>query len=101
MIVITGSITARPDTFDALREAGVAHSRRSRAEPGCIAHNLHVDCENPMRLVFVEKWRDRTAVAMHFKVKASIEFVTAARKLAASPPDMEILDTSPVQMGNL
>ena len=98
MILITGSILARPETFDAIREAGIEHSRRSRAEPGCISHNIHVDCENPLRLVFVERWKDRTAVAMHFKVKASVDFVTSARKLAAAAPEIEILDTSPVQM---
>ena len=99
MILITGSILARAETFDALREAGIEHSRRSRSEPGCIAHNLHVDCENPLRLVFVEKWQDRAAVATHFKVKASIDFVVVARKLGAAPPSMDILDTTPVQMG--
>jgi quinol monooxygenase YgiN len=98
MIMITGSILARPETFAALREAGIEHSRRSRGEPGCIAHNVHVDCEDPLRLVFVEKWHDRAAVAAHFKVKASIDFVTSARKLAAAPPDIEILDSAPVSM---
>jgi quinol monooxygenase YgiN len=98
MIMITGSILARPETFVALREAGVEHSRRSRAEPGCIAHNVHVDCENPLRLVFVERWQDRAAVAAHFKVKASIDFVVSARDLAATAPEIEILDTTPVLM---
>lgn len=99
MILITGSILARPDTFDALREAGVEHSRRSRAEPGCVSHNIHVDCENPLRLVFVERWQDRAAVGAHFKVKASIDFVMSARKLAAAPPEIEILNTTPLPMG--
>jgi len=99
MILITGSILARPDTLDALREAGVEHSRRSRGEPGCISHNIHIDCENPLRLVFVERWKDRAAVATHFKVKASIEFVMSARKLGAAPPEIEILDTTPLPMG--
>lgn len=99
MIMITGSILTRADTFEALREAGIEHSRRSRAEPGCISHNIHVDCENPLRLVFVERWQDRAAVAAHFKVKASIDFVMSARKLAASAPEIEILDTTPLPMG--
>ncbi|MBI1214001.1 MAG: antibiotic biosynthesis monooxygenase [Alphaproteobacteria bacterium] len=99
MILITGSILARPDTLDALREAGIEHSRRSRAEPGCLAHNIHVDCENPLRLVFVERWKDRDAVAAHFKVKASVDFVVSARKLAAASPEIEILDTQPAKIG--
>ena len=99
MILITGSILARPDSIDALREAGMEHSRRSRAEPGCVAHNVHVDCENPLRLVFVEQWQDQGAVAAHFKVKGSIDFVVAARKLAAAPPVIELFDTEPLPFG--
>ncbi len=98
MILITGSIVARADTFDALLKEGLAHTRRSRAEPGCIAHDVHVDCENPLRLVFVEKWHDKAAVAAHFKVKGSADFVRAARTLAAAPPVIEIFDTTKVEM---
>ncbi len=94
MILITGSIVAKSDTFDTLRSKGIEHSRRSRAEPGCLAHNVHLDCENALRLVFVEKWQDAAAVTAHFRVKASIDFVTEARALAAEPPVIEIYDTT-------
>ena len=99
MILITGSILARAETFEALRKAGIEHSARSRAELGCLAHNVHVDCENVLRLVFVEKWQDGAAVAAHFKVKASADFVAAARKLAAEPPVIELFDTKPLPFG--
>lgn len=99
MILITGSIVARPDTFDALLEESLDHVHRSRTEPGCIAHDVHVDCENPMRLVFVEKWQDKAAVAAHFGVKGSADFVRAARALGAEPPVIEIFDTTKVEFG--
>jgi quinol monooxygenase YgiN len=98
MILITGSIVARADTFDALLKESLVHVHRSRGEPGCIAHDVHVDCEHPLRLVFVEKWRDKAAVASHFKVKASADFVRSARTLAAVPPVIEIFDTTKVEM---
>jgi quinol monooxygenase YgiN len=98
MILITGSIVERTDTFDALLKESLAHVHRSRAEPGCIAHNVHVDCEHPLRLVFVEKWHDKAAVAAHFKVKGSADFVRAARTLADAPPVIEIFDTTAVEM---
>lgn len=99
MIVILGSILAKPDTFEALRKLGVEHSARSRAEPGCVAHNVHVDCENPLRIVFVEKWKDQAAVAQHFKVKASIDFVMKARELGAAPPMIDIYDGKELPFG--
>jgi len=98
MILITGSILARADTFDALLKESLAHVHRSRSEPGCIAHDVHVHCEHPLRLVFVEKWRDEAAVAAHFKVKGSLDFVRAARTLAAAPPVIEIFDATKVEM---
>ena len=55
MIVVTGSVTARKDSFDEILCVSQEHVYRSRTEPGCIAHAVHVDCENPLRLVFFER----------------------------------------------
>ena len=35
MIVVTGSVTARPDSFDEVRRLSLEHVHRSRTEPGC------------------------------------------------------------------
>jgi quinol monooxygenase YgiN len=95
MIIVLGSILARAETLTALLKISLEHVHRSRAEPGCIAHDVHVDHENPLRLVFVEKWRDAAALATHFKVQASIDFVGQARDLAASAPVIEIFSATP------
>lgn len=94
MIVVTGSVTARPETFDEVRRLSLEHVHRSRAEPGCISHAVHVDCENPLRLVFFEQWADRGALATHFAVPASGEFVRALRTLATGPTTLELYDAS-------
>ena len=65
MIVVTGSVTARADSFDEVRKLSLEHVHRSRTEPGCISHAVHVDCENPLRLVFFEQWADRAALLAH------------------------------------
>lgn len=96
MILVTGSIVARPDSFDALLEHSQAHVRRSRPEPGCISHGVHRDAENPLRLVFLEQWADKAALAAHFAVPASGEFVKEIRGLAAQPPDIQIYDATPL-----
>ena len=90
MIIVLGSVVAKPDTLPALLKASQEHVERSRAEPGCIAHAVHIDHENPLKLVFVEKWADAAALATHFKVKGSIDFVGHVRSLAASAPVIEI-----------
>ncbi|MEW5684416.1 MAG: putative quinol monooxygenase [Pseudomonadota bacterium] len=95
MLVVTGSMTARPETFEALREACLAHTRRSRTEPGCISHAVHVDCENPLRLVFYEEWTDRAALDVHFADPHANAFMRQARELSASSTRMKILPIVP------
>ena len=63
MIVVTGSVIARQDTFEEVRRLSLEHVQRSRAEPGCVSHAVHADCENPLRLVFIEQWADRAALS--------------------------------------
>ena len=97
MIVVTGSVTARPDTFEEVRRLSLEHVHRSRTEPGCISHAVHVDCENPLRLVFFEQWADRTALLAHFAVPASRHFVRALQPLAAAATSMEMYDATKVE----
>jgi quinol monooxygenase YgiN len=94
MIVVTGSVTARQDSFDAVRKLSLQHVHRSRGEPGCISHAVHVDCENPLRLVFIEQWADRAALLAHFAVPASRDFVRALQPLAAAAATIELYDAT-------
>jgi quinol monooxygenase YgiN len=96
MIVVTGSVMARQDTFEEVRKLSLEHVRRSRAEPG-ISHAVHVDCENPLRLVFFEQWADRAALLAHFAIPASREFVRSLRSLAAAPTTIELYDATQLE----
>ena len=97
MIVVTGSVTAREDTFDEVRSLSLEHVHRSRGEAGCISHAVHIDCENPMRLVFLEQWVDRAALLVHFAVPASRGFVRALQPLAAAATTIQIYDATTVE----
>ena len=96
MIIVTGSVTATPETFDEVRRISLEHVHRSRTEPGCISHAVHVDCENPLRLVFFDQWADRAALLAHFAVPASRDFVRALQSLAAAATTIEIYDSTAV-----
>lgn len=91
MLVVTGSVTARPDTFETLLEAALAHTHRSRTEPGCVSQAAHIDCENPLRLFFYEEWADRAALDLHFAQPGSLDFMKTVRELAASSTPVKIL----------
>jgi quinol monooxygenase YgiN len=94
MIVVTGSVTARTDSFDEVRKLSLEHVHRSRTEPGCISHAVQVDCENPLRLVFFEQWADRAALLAHFAVPASRDFVKSLQSLAAAATTIELYEAS-------
>ena len=95
MLVVTGTVTARPDTFEELLEAALAHVHRSRSEPGCLQHGVSIDAENPMTLVFYEEWEDREALEAHFKVPGSLDFMETVRNLADRQGRMKILPVAP------
>jgi quinol monooxygenase YgiN len=79
MIIVTGSILVREDSFDDVLRACLEHVERSRKEPGCISHDVHVDCQNPMRLFFFEQWADEAALRTHFAVEGSKAFVKSLK----------------------
>jgi quinol monooxygenase YgiN len=47
--------------------------------------------------VFIEQWADRAALAAHFAVPASRDFVRTLQPLAASSPTIEIYDATRVE----
>src|ERR1700712_5263623 len=97
MILVTGSVTARDESFDEVLRLSLEHVHRSRGEPGCISHAVHVDCEDRLRLVFVEQWTDRAALLAHFAVPASRDFVGALRPLAAAASSIQLYEATPVE----
>lgn len=98
MIIVTGSIRARPEGIERVLELSVAHVRRSRQEPGCLLHSVHRDAEDPLRLVFLEHWVDSDALRAHFKVPASGSFVHEVAALAEGSPEMSIYDARPMSV---
>ena len=95
MIVVSGTVTARPDTLEPMLAAALEHVRRSRVEPGCLQHGVAIAAENPLTLVFYEEWQDRAALDAHFQVPASLEFMRTMRALAARQTKMKILPVQP------
>ena len=97
MIVVTGSVLAKAEGFEEARRLSLEHVHRSRAEPGCLSHAVHVDCEDPLRLVFIEQWADRAALLAHFAVPASRNFVRALQPLAAAATTIELYDATKLE----
>lgn len=100
MIIVLGSVSVRPDGVDEALRLSLEHVRRSRAEPGCLAHGVSVDAESAQRLVFVERWASMAALQAHFAVPASRRFVKALSALATEAPSMSVHDDGLPADGN-
>ena len=98
MLIVTGSISARADTVDALRTLSLEHVARSRAEPGCLEHGVALDANDGLRLVFFERWEDRAGFDANLRVPASLRFAAEVAELAARPPTLAVYDASEVAL---
>ena len=83
MISVTGSILAQEHCFGEALRSCLEHVERSRKERGCISHNVHVDCQNPMRLFFFEQWPAEAALRTHFAVEGSQAFVKSLKEVSS------------------
>jgi quinol monooxygenase YgiN len=95
VIIITGTVQGSPDSIDELIAASLEHVLRSRGEPGCISHAVHLDVEDGNRLVFFEQWADQDAVRAHFAVPESASFVAAVGRLSVSPASIQLYEAEP------
>jgi quinol monooxygenase YgiN len=98
VIIVTGSVTAKPGSVDEVLRLSLEHVHRSRLEPGCLLHSVHQDVEDPNRVVFLEHWSDRDALLTHFGVPESGAFVQAVAGLAAEPPALQVYEAEPVSL---
>jgi quinol monooxygenase YgiN len=96
MILVLGCVVAREGCVPEALALSREHVIRSRAEPGCIAHAVHRDTENPQRLVFVEQWVSEEALWEHFKVPASRSFARSVAALAAEVPSLAVFAATAV-----
>jgi quinol monooxygenase YgiN len=95
MIIVTGTLHARSaDVLPELLVLAREHVARSRAEPGCLEHGVAIDADDPLRLVFFERWADAAAIQGHFQVPASRAFVKRAGELVDQAPQIAIYDAN-------
>jgi quinol monooxygenase YgiN len=93
LVIVHGSVDVKPEHWEELMRLCLEHVERSRQEPGCISHAVHVDAEDPNRLVFFEEWESMEALEAHFRVPTSITFVEQAEELAAGKPEIRIFES--------
>jgi len=64
-VVCVAEFIAKDGQTDQLINALHVLMKPTHAEPGCIRYELNQSAEDPRRITFIEKWRDRKAFDEH------------------------------------
>lgn len=99
MIIVIGKAISTTVNHPEMLRISLEHVERSRSEPGCIAHNVHIDAENASQLVFVEYWKDMPALLAHFAVPDSQKFAATMADLAATETEIRIFEAEETKPG--
>ena len=94
-VVVVATITAKPESVDALREILKRAVEDVHGEPGCQLYSLH---ESGNTFVFVEQWADADALKTHGTAPAITTMFKDAGEHLAGAPEIKML--SPVVAGD-
>ena len=92
MVIVTASIHVAADRLTEALALSLEHVHRSRLEPGCVSHGVSQDVEDPNHVIFVERWADRAALAVHFGIPEARAFSRAIGAMAVEPAQMTLYD---------
>jgi len=65
---IIGTVVAKDETREELRRILTAQVGPTRAEPGCINYDFHVEEDDPNVFMFYENWRSKADLDAHLKM---------------------------------
>jgi len=99
MIIVTGTLHARPEALGEVLALSREHVLRSRGEPGCLEHGVAIDADDPYRLVFFERWASAEAIGVHLRLPASRGFGRAVAALVDQPPVLSMFEAKPFRPG--
>ena len=89
VLIVTGSIQARPESIDKVRRSALRMCAAPR-EPGCLFDSVHHDVEDPLRLVFLEQWVDEDALQHTFECPSLVHSCVMSQPLPPVPPDDDL-----------
>ena len=93
MIVLTAHFEATPRHTAELVARAQALLPLSRQEEGCISYEFFTDTTNPNHFLFLETWRDRTALDAHFTQPHFRDFIHHLPNLIISQPSIVTYQT--------
>jgi quinol monooxygenase YgiN len=90
-VTIIGTVRARPETQLELSHLLTAQVMPTRAEPGCINYDFHVDVADPCCFVFYEPWRCQADLDAHLAMPHIQPLFAQLDRLLAAPVEIRHL----------
>lgn len=84
-VTIIGTVRARPETRDELARLLATQVAPTRAEPGCINYDFHVDAADPCCFVFYENWRSQADLDAHLTMPHLAPLFSQLDRLLSAP----------------
>jgi len=94
-VVVVATMTAKPESVDAVRAACTEAIEAVHSEPGCELYSLH---EADGTFIFVEQWADEDALKTHGSAPAIGKLFGAIGEHLDGAPDIKMLQ--PVVAGD-
>jgi quinol monooxygenase YgiN len=91
IVTVIGTVTARPQTQEDLHRLLADQVTPTRAEPGCINYDFHVDAADPCVFVFYENWKSQADLDAHMQMPHLKPLLSQIDQLLAKPIDVRRL----------
>ena len=78
-LTIVATLTAKPEFKEDVLKAVKTVVDATRKEPGNISYNVFEDVKNPLKFVFIEKWKSQAAIDSHNKSAHFNDFIKAVK----------------------
>ena len=89
---ITGTVVAKPGTRIELQAILTAMVAPTRAEPGCMNYDFHVDAKDPCVFMFYENWRITADLDAHLKMPHLVPLISRVDELLAKPVELRFYE---------
>lgn len=77
MLIVSGSITVAPESYDGFLRLAASVVAATRKEPGCEAYGMYPDPDDHGRFEIIERWESDEALAEHMATPHFGEFMGA------------------------
>ena len=64
----------------------------TRAEPGCMNYDFHVDAKDPCVFMFYENWRSKADLDAHLKMPHLVPLISRVDELLAKPVELRFYE---------